>query len=333
MGTAYASAAYRELGAMLRKVREKAGLTSTELSRRIDWPISKLSRLEHGWRPCTTIDVILYCVICGLSMTQAKPYLELVKRAERKQGFYLSDKRIGGSLQTLIFHESSAVRSVIYEPHLIPGLLQTPEYARVRILAIDPDMAEERVAATVRTRMERRQILDLRNRARFIFYVHEQALKPRSIADEVMHEQLLQLVLTAALDNVSVRIVPNRAGELGDAFRLMEFEQPSPIVYLDNLRFGGLILEDSDYVNSYYELVSSLENAALDEGKSREFVAQVAYTYDRGSRRGGLAQEQLQQRRGHGLRGGGVEEEQPQQLRGDRLRGGGVVERPTPIYE
>ena len=165
MGNVYASAAYRELGDRLRRVRENAGLSSTELARKVDWHITKLSRIEHGWRPSSTIDVILYVVCCGLSMTAAKPYIEMVKRAERKQGFYLSDERIGGSLQSLIFHESSADRLIIYEPNLIPGLLQTPEYARARILGLNTVIAEETVVGAVRTRMERRQILYLSNPA------------------------------------------------------------------------------------------------------------------------------------------------------------------------
>src|SRR5262245_3678171 len=201
MGNVQASAAYRELGDMLRRVRENAGLSSTELARKTDWHISKLSRIEHGWRPSSTIDVIIFVVCCGLSMTAAKPYIEMVKRAERKQGFYLSDGRIGGSLQTLIFHEASADKSIIYEPHLIPGLLQTPEYARARILTINPTIDEERLAAAIRTRIDRRQILYLSNPARFTFYVHEQALKLQVGTDAVMHEQLLHLVLTAALDH------------------------------------------------------------------------------------------------------------------------------------
>ncbi len=336
MGNVYASAAYRELGDRLRRVRENAGLSSTELARKVDWHITKLSRIEHGWRPSSTIDVILYVVCCGLSMTAAKPYVEMVKRAERKQGFYLSDGRIGGSLQSLIYHESAADRSIIYEPHLIHGLLQTPEYARARILAINPNIAGERLAAAIRTRMERRRLLDRSNPARFTFYIHEQALQLRVGIEEVMHEQLLQLVLMAALDNVTVRIVPRQAGEFGDGFHLMEFVQHRPIVYLDNLRFGGLVLEDTDYVNSYRELVPMLADVALNEGQSREFAAELAYAYDRGSQRGVtdlLAEEQLQQRRGNGLRGGGLAEEQPEQRRGNQLRGGGLVEPPSPIYE
>ncbi|HEX6360627.1 helix-turn-helix transcriptional regulator [Actinophytocola sp.] len=314
MGIRYSSAACRELGGLLRRIRDNAGLTAMEVARKVGWPLTKISRMEHGWRTVTTTEVILYAVVCGLTLPEAEPLLELTRRAERKQGFYLSDERIGGSLQSLIFHESSAEHSIIYEPHLIHGLLQTPEYARARIRALNSSgVSEETVAGGVRTRMERRQVLNL---SRFTIYIHEQALRFRVGNDRIMHEQLLHLVLTAALDNVTIRIVPSTAGRFGDAFHLMAFSEHQPIVYLDNLRFGGLILEDPGYVNSYREQVPMLAEVALDAGQSREFAAELADAYDRGSWRvtADLAQEQ------------------PQQRRGNQLRGGGVVD-PTPIYE
>jgi transcriptional regulator with XRE-family HTH domain len=331
----HASAAYRELGGMLRRVREKAGYSITQLAQEVEWPITKISRMESGRRTSTTTDVILYAVVCGMTLPEAEPLLELTRRAERKQGYYLSDERIGGSLQSLIFHESSAERSIIYEPQLIHGLLQTPDYARARIIAVEFDVDEEVVAGAVCTRMERRKVLYLRNPGQFTFYIHEQALRFRVGADETMHDQLLHLVLTAALDNVIVRIVPSAAGPFGDAFHLMKFDQHRPVVYLDNLRFGGLILEDPNYVKSYQELLPMLADVAMDEGQSREFAAGLADAYDRGSQRGVtdvLAQEQLQQRRGNELRGSSLAQEQPQQRRGNELRGGGV-ESPTSIYE
>jgi transcriptional regulator with XRE-family HTH domain len=310
MGNRYGSAAYRELGAMLRRVRVKAGLTATELARRLGWPLTTISRMENGRRTSTTTDVIQYVAMCGMRLPELKPIVEFTRLAERKQGYYLSDRRIDGSLQSLIFHESSAEHSIIYEPQLIHGLLQTPDYARARIIALEPDLAEERVAAAIHTRMERRKVLYLPNPGRFTFYIHEQALRLRVGTDAVMQEQLLHLVFTAAMANVAVRIVPDLAGPFGEPFRLMEFQEYRPIVYLDNLRFGGLILEDPDYVNSYREFVPMLADVALDEGQSREFAAELADAYDRGSQRGVtdvLAQEQLQQQRGNRLRGGGVE--------------------------
>jgi transcriptional regulator with XRE-family HTH domain len=307
MGNRYTSAAYRELGGKLRQVRENAGLSGLELAREANWPQTKISRMEHGRRSMTVTDVILYVVVCGMSLPEAEPIIELARRAELKQGFYLSDERIGGSLQSLIFHESAADHSIIYEPNPIHGLLQTPAYARARIRALNPNVPEDTMAGAVRTRMERRQVLYRPNPSRFTFYLHENAVRLKVGTDSTMQEQLLHLVLTAALDNVIVRIVPSSAGALGDAFHLMEFHEDRPIVYLDNLRFGGLILEDHDYVESYQELVPMLADVALDEGQSREFAAELADAYDRGSH-WGVAQEQLQQRRGNELRGGGVEE-------------------------
>lgn len=318
MGNRYVSAAYRELGALLREVRQQAGLTATELARMLGWPLTTISRIENGRRTSSTTDVIQYLVMCGMTAREVQPLVEFTRLAERKQGYYLSDGRIGGSLQSLIFHESSAEHVVSYVPQVIPGLLQTPDYARARINAVDSGITEERLAAAVHTRMERRLVLYLPKPARFTFYIHEQVLRLPVGGEEVMHEQLLHLVLTAALDNVTVRIVPSTAGAFGDAFRLMEFNEFRSIVYLDDLRFGGLILEDPGYVSSYRELVQVLAEVALDGGQSREFAAGLADAYDRGSERdvtGVLAQEQLQQRRGN------------------RLCGGGVAEPPTSIYE
>lgn len=337
MGNRYASAVYRELGEMLCQVRRRAGMTETELARRLGWSLTTISRIENGWRTSTTTDVIQYVAMCGLKWRELQPYVEFTRMAERKQGYYLSDERIDGSLQSLIFHESSAKHSIIYEPLVIHGLLQTPEYARARILGFNPaGIAEETVAGAVRTRMERRQVLYMPNPARFTFYIHEEVLRLRIGTDEVMHEQLLHLVLTAALDHVTLRIVPSTVGAFSSTFQLMEFREHRPIVYLDDLRFGGLILEEPNYVNSYRELAAMLAEVALDEGQSRQCAAELADACDRGSQRDVpdlLAEEQLQQRSGNELRRGGVAQEQLQQRRGNELRGGGVAEPPTPIYE
>jgi transcriptional regulator with XRE-family HTH domain len=318
MGNRYASAVYRELGEMLCQVRQRAGITETELARRLGWSLTTISRMENGRRPSTTTDVIQYVVMCGLNRLELQPYVEFTRIAERKQGYYLSDERIDGSLQSLIFHESSAVHSIIYEPFVINGLLQTSEYARARILGLNPaGIAEETVAGAVRTRMERRQVLYLPNPAQFTVYIHEQVLRLRIGTDEVMHEQLLHLVLTAALDHVTVRIVPSTVGAFSSPFQLMEFREHRPIVYLDDLRFGGLILEEPNYVNSYRELAAMLPEVALDEGQSRQYAAELADAFDRGSQRGAADV---------------LEEEQLQQRCGNKLCGGGVAE-PTPIYE
>jgi transcriptional regulator with XRE-family HTH domain len=292
------SSAYRELGRQLLQIRQAAGLTTRQLADKADVTKTQISRMENGLRISSTPDVILYVMNCGLTVIEAKPLVELCRIAERKAGYYISDARIGGSLQSLIFHETAAKQSVIYEPLVVHGLLQTPSYARARIMAVEPDICEERTVAATRTREERQRILTLRNPARFTFYIHEQALRLPVGTDEIMAEQLLHIVLTAALDNVTVRIVPSAAGErsvFGGAFHLMEFEEYRPMVYLDS-HTGGLIIEDRDHVRGYHELLPMLADIAMNEGQSREFAAELADAYDRGSQggvAGVLAQEQL----------------------------------------
>ena len=322
---------------MLRRVREKSGLSGDALARMLGWSPSVVSRMEIGKRPSTTTDVIQYAVMCGARQEVVQPIVEFTRMAEHQEGYYLSDKRIDGSLQSLIFHESSATHSIIYEPQVIHGLLQTPEYARALVTAVMSDIDEERVAAAVRTRMERRRILSLPEPARFTFFIHEHALRLRVGSDQIMHEQLLHLVFTA-MDHVSLRVVPSTVGErsaVGGAFHLMEFQDHRPMVYLDNLGGGGLIIDDPGHLRGYHALVPMLANVALDEGQSREFAAGLADEYDRGSQRvvaDVLAEEQLQRRVGIELRGGVLAEEQLQRRRGIKLRGGGV-EPPTPIYQ
>lgn len=339
MGLYNASAAYRELGGILRRLRENAGLSGAELAGKLGWPPTMLSRTELGKRDTTTVDVVQYVVTCGLTLRDAEPILELTRLAERRQGYWLSDKRIGNSLQSLIFHESSAIRSIVYEPQLIPGLLQIPDYARAVMAAIEPDLAEDDVEGTIRTREERKRILHWANSARFTFYVHEQALRLPVGSTVIMHEQLLHLVLTAALENITVRIVPSAAGEraaFGGPFRLMEFEEHAPLVYLDHPGGSGLFLEDRDHVDSYYRLLPMLADMSLDEGQSREFAANLADEYDRGSQPDvahHLAEEQLQRGVGKLVRGGGVAQEQLQRHVRKRLCGSGVAEPVTPIYE
>jgi transcriptional regulator with XRE-family HTH domain len=287
MGRDQAGACYRELGAELRKRREKAGLSSAAVAEATGWNRSRVSRIESGHIGFGVVDVIHYLAVCGVRIPTVQDLLRLCEDAERQLGYWLSPpaEQIGAKLSSLIYHESTAVRSVSYEPLLVPGLLQTPEYARLRFAR--PATTPEEVESLVRVRMERKAVLHRRNSARFTFFVHEQALRLRVGSVAIMHDQLLHIVLMAALDQVTVRVVPTDAGEktlFGGSFRLMEFRDDGPLVYLDHLR-GGFFIEDRDYVNDYRQLLPDLSAVALDEGQSRKFMADLADEYDRGSRK------------------------------------------------
>lgn len=284
MGVRNPTACYRELGAELIRIRKAARISGDVVAFRTGWTRTKVARMEHGLLDSSVTDVVHYIVVCGARLPDVPEVLELARLAERKQGYWLSDKRVGNSLSSLIFHESAACRSISYEPLLVPGLLQTPGYARARIER-EHGVSQEEIAAAIRTRTERQRILRWAEPAQFIFFVHELALRLPVGGPKVMLEQLLHLVLISGLDQVVLRIIPAVSGArsaFGGSFQLLEYAKDQPLVYLDHVN-GGLFLEDRRYVEDYRLLLPELTAVALDKEESRSFAADLADEYDRGS--------------------------------------------------
>lgn len=287
------------MGAELRKQREAAGVTGKELANRVGWSQTKISRIEHGTRLVDPIELVEYLGYCGIFRPTNLELLELRREAELKLGYWLSPYGdwLQDSLASLIYHEATAARTIVYEPTLVAGLVQTRDYARARIAAEQWRTAQN-VERCVQIRMERQRILRLERPARFTFFLHEHALRFEVGSSEIMHEQLLKIVLLAALEHITVRVVPLSAGEqssFGGQFHLYEYAEHRPLVYLDN-HATGLFLEDREYIEPYRALVATLTKVALDEGHSRELIATVASDYDRGSKRDAghsLEEEQL----------------------------------------
>ena len=288
MGRTNATACYRELGNELKKRREAAGLTGDHISRVTGWHRSKVSRVELGHVEISVVDAIHYLGACKVFAADAKDVLNLCAEAERQVGYWLSPhgEWLEDSLSSLIYHEATADRSVSYEPMVIPGLLQTQRYSRVWIERT-PGWSREAVEAAIRVREERQQVLHRPQPGHFIFYMHEQALRLRVGNENAMHEQLLKLLFIAALPHVTLRILPASAealAQFGNPFRLFEYREHNPLVYLDHM-WTGLFLEDRDFVVNYRRLVSKISSVALDEGESRRLVADLANGLDQGSHR------------------------------------------------
>jgi transcriptional regulator with XRE-family HTH domain len=287
MAPSNTTACYRELGAELKKRRESAGVTAAQVADETGWERSKISRIESGRVDISTVDVIFYLGACGIYRADAKDILELSRIAEHNQGYWLSPhgEWLEDSLASLIYHESSARRTICYEPFVVPGLLQTPAYARRRIARSAGRMSWS-VDEAHRIRMERKAILSRRNPAEFMFFVHEQALRTEVGGAKIMHEQILHLLTTAALEHVALRIIPATAGEqsmFGGPFQLFEHPVHSPLLYLDGF-LTGMFIEDGDIVGDHYRhVMPDLRAVALDAGESREYAANLADEYDRGS--------------------------------------------------
>ncbi|MEU9716001.1 helix-turn-helix transcriptional regulator [Streptomyces sp. NPDC047976] len=197
------------LGRRLRAIRKPTGLTARALAARAGWSESKASRMENGKTPPTDRDLLTYVTICGVP----EEYEDLRATAHGIDEMYVEWKRLqssglkhGQEAHVPLYARTSRFR--IYEPGVIPGLLQTAGYAtaimsRIVVFRQIPDDVE----AAVRVRMRRQCYLHDTHR-RFGIVLEESALRSRFGDPSVMAAQLGHLLQVAALPNVSLGVIP-----------------------------------------------------------------------------------------------------------------------------
>ena len=137
----------RRLRHELRRLREEAGLTHTEVAHRLEWSPSKLSRIENGQSRVNTGDVADLLGIYGVSDETTREALIQLAREARRRGWWTRYTDVLGS-GTYIGLEAEASAIQTYESQFVPGLLQTEDYARAVIsggqVRPDPETVERR---------------------------------------------------------------------------------------------------------------------------------------------------------------------------------------------
>jgi transcriptional regulator with XRE-family HTH domain len=260
----------RELGSELRRIRESTGMSAFDFASVVGWSNSKVSRVETGMRGITEIDVVRYAAYCKATVVEMDDLVTRCREAEIP-GYWLSRR-----LSTLVFHESTAASSLSYDPLVVPGLLQTEDYAAA--LIAPRGLNRKDAEYWVNARMERQGLL---RRRQFGFYVHEQALRLPLGNNRLMNEQMLKLVLLAEHPWISIRVVPFASGaSFGSEFVLFHFEDARPLLYFEHGPLG-LFMEDHTYIDAYRERVAAIADAALNRGESRELLAAMASDFDK----------------------------------------------------
>lgn len=197
------------LGVLLRELRTESGLTGRELAARLGWTQSKVSKLENGRQTPTVHDLTAWARETGCP--DLAP--ELVGRLRGLETRYRSWRRqlAGGYRSVQDVHGAQARRTLrrrSFDPTLIPGLLQTPEYAHnvlVRYSALHS--APRDIDAAVRSRVERQSVLNDGER-RFHFLIWEGALHARPCPSPVMSRQLERVAEILGRKRVRIGILP-----------------------------------------------------------------------------------------------------------------------------
>ncbi len=256
---------------------EGAGLNSQQAAHLLGWSPSWVSRLLSGKRGGSALDVAAFLGVCRVKGPERDRLLALCQDQHIPGWLQQHGSRLPKQLRTLIDHENKAVAISAFQAMLVPGLLQTEDYARAvisRNVNIPTDEVEDRVAARLA-----RQCLFSRNRPpQFTFYLHEAVLRLPIGGPAVMSDQLHHLLRMSVRRSVTLLVVPAALGAhagLSGHFILMEFAEFRPVVFLDS-ETSSLFLEEREEATAYQRILEALAHTALDEGQSRELIATLA---------------------------------------------------------
>ncbi|MFD4639173.1 helix-turn-helix domain-containing protein [Lentzea sp. NPDC058436] len=265
--TAITSTAYsRDLGDELRRLREKfTGLTGHAFAEQLGWDPSKVSNIEKGKARASEIDLVQYLLTCGRDTGYFEAFRDRYRHAFDPYVVTVPD-----NLRTLALAEAQAEKITSFDGLTMPGLAQTPEYARA-LLTEGGNEAPENIEKFVQLRVDRQAIMRRPNRPECTFYVHELALRMRVGSAQVMEEQYLRLLF----ETHSLRIIPISAGiaiAMRSARRLFSFEKLVPVAYSET-DVAQVFAHDGKAIASSREFFKWLDSLALDEGQSRSMLA------------------------------------------------------------
>jgi hypothetical protein len=294
----------RELGEELRRARECAGVRGNAVCEELEWSAAKLSKLEGGWRGTSDVEL---AVLLGRLGTDKRTRHRIITLAQGHDTGYLLRPHFGNladSLVCLIIHERAARTICKYEPVLVPGLLQTREYAEVLIRGGGVNPVED-VGPMIRSRMDRQEVLTGHESPDAMFFVHEAALHAPIGNSRIMHDQMMRLAFMSEWSRLSPRVVPLTVNHplLARSFVLMTFDEVEPVAYVET-DVATLFVDDGNSVEFYRHKQEVLSELALSAEQSRSVFAHWADVYDRREDHDDedVAQEQLQRDRQRGLR-------------------------------
>ncbi|MEU3526244.1 helix-turn-helix transcriptional regulator [Streptomyces sp. NPDC038707] len=271
----------RKLGAELRTLRTGAGLTSGEAARLVGWHQSKVSRIETGASGVKPADLRLLLDAYEVRDRHLRELLLILAGSEETSGRHRWWHAYRGVLpptyRDFISLESQASAMRTLETTVVPGLLQTAEYARAVTRAAVKDLDEDRLDTLVEVRLARQDVLRSDPPPTLSAVLDEAVLRREVGGPGVMARQRRRLMEAARLPQVRLQVLPFSAGaHIGLTGPFVIFSFPSTadldVVVLDQLT-SSLYLERKEDLMAYSEAFSTLQFHALSPEDSLDYIA------------------------------------------------------------
>jgi transcriptional regulator with XRE-family HTH domain len=267
----------RVLARQLRTLREDANLTLEQAAPKLDFSVSKLSRIENAQ---VVIDVHWVKSMLDVYDVGGARWTELVElaREANQPGWW---RAYGLGNNTFIAFETEASRVQVFTLGYVPGLMQTADYARALMRAVPVSRTEEQLENEVAARMYRQQRLTLVDNPLELVAVVDEAALHRSVGGrDVLREQLDQMAAFAELDTVILRVLPFAAGAhaaLASEFTILNFghlDEPD-MAYVEHA-LGALSLDKDGDVTRARLTFERVLSDALDPAESLALIRGLA---------------------------------------------------------
>jgi transcriptional regulator with XRE-family HTH domain len=269
----------RRLGQELRQLREDAGLTIEEVAQRLEVSPAKISRIETGRvgvRPRDVADLLDQYEIQGTHRSN----LLILTREARQQSWWHSYSDVlseGTDIWVGLETEAEAIR--VYQIEVIPGLLQTREYASALLHAHYRLETSDEIERRVKLRMARQQLVIEQNKSSIWAVLDEAVLRRRIGPPELMQSQYRRLLELSEGNNITIQILPlDTAVFTGvpGGFAIMRLPPPDPEVVGIEYASGVLYLERSEDVAVHAQLFDRLIATATGPEESLNFISDLA---------------------------------------------------------
>ncbi|NJQ03198.1 helix-turn-helix domain-containing protein [Streptomyces zingiberis] len=282
----------RQLGRHLRELRNRARLTVRAAATALEWSDQKIWRIETGQTSMRSLDVEVMCRVYGAGAELTEGLMGLAKETKNRGWWHSYGDVIPAGFDLFIGLEGAAADMRQYIKDLVPGLVQTEDYARVLIQADNPDVDPDEIERRVHVRLARQELLTRVTAPPTLELALGEAVLRQPIGGgEVMTRQLNRLAEVMDMPNVSLRIVPFSAGVhqglMSGPFTILRFPvngdgrpMEPPTVYMEGFT-GDLYLDKSHEIERYDRAFTSIWEAAMEADGTRNMLRQAAKEFAR----------------------------------------------------
>lgn len=276
----------RQLGRFLRDLRNRSRLTVKAAAASLEWSEAKMWRIETGQTSLRSLDVEAMCKVYGAPSDLTDALMALAKETKARGWWHSYGNVIPEGFDVYIGLEEAASALDWYESELVPGLLQTENYARTLIQADNPGVDDAEIERRVHLRIARQTLLTRVTQPPRLSIVLNEAILRRPVGGrKVMAGQLAHLVEVGELTTVSIRVmsfdIGLHHGIMSGPFVMLRFplngdgrETEPPTVYVDGFT-GDLYLDKPQEIQRYDAAFKNIWDSSLNEASSKNLISQV----------------------------------------------------------